>query len=91
MSTVFELDTSRCDVQVQVHIVWHEPPDSRCRFKAMTVREDPGFSTDCLTRRLSEPVRHKVLGRGRPSHGALSGRWRACVLMRQRAAAELGW
>jgi hypothetical protein len=32
---------------------------------------------------------HKVLGRGRPSAILLCGRWRARVLMRWRAAAEL--
>lgn len=63
MSAVFELDTSRCDLQVQVHIVWHESPDSRCKFKAMSAREDPTFSTGRPTRRFSEPVRHEVLGR----------------------------
>jgi len=33
---------------------------------------------------------HKVLGRGRPSAIFLCGRWRARVLMRRRAVAELG-
>ncbi|HUG72284.1 MAG TPA: hypothetical protein VMK82_02560 [Steroidobacteraceae bacterium] len=32
---------------------------------------------------------HKVLGRGRPSHISSHGRWRARVLKRRRAAAEL--
>ena len=33
---------------------------------------------------------HKVLGRGRPSHGGGRERWRARVLKGWRAAAELG-
>ena len=33
---------------------------------------------------------HKVLGRGRPSHGGTRERWRARVLIGWRAAAELG-
>jgi hypothetical protein len=33
---------------------------------------------------------HKELGRGRPSHGTSRERCRARVLMRSRAAAELG-
>jgi len=33
---------------------------------------------------------HKVLGRGRPIHMRTHGRWRARVLQRWRAVAELG-
>lgn len=33
---------------------------------------------------------HKVLGRGRPGVVLLCGRWRARVLERRRAVAELG-
>jgi hypothetical protein len=42
-----------------------------------------------LTLRCSGRGNHKVLGRGRPASCAY-GRWRARVLMRWRAAAELG-
>jgi hypothetical protein len=39
---------------------------------------------------LQRTVTHKVLGRGRPSLVVLCGRWRARVLIRHLAAAELG-
>lgn len=67
MSKVQELDTSRFDLQVHVHLVWHEPGSSRPKSKTMSLRADAEFNTGRLTRCVSEPVQHKALGRRRQS------------------------